>query len=214
MLEELKREVCEANRSLPARGLVTMTSGNVSGRDPATNLVAIKPSGVSFEDLTAEAMVVVDLAGRVIEGRYRPSVDAISHLVIYRGMPQVNAVIHTHSNYATAFAACGMAIPSYLTALGDEFGGPIPCGRYAKIGGEEVGQSVVEAIGSSTACLVQNHGAFAVGPTVAAAMKSAVMAEDIAKTTWLAMQLGRPIEIPVKEMRRLYDVYHGKYGQR
>ena len=214
MLEELRRDVCEANRSLPARGLVTMTSGNVSGRDPATNRVVIKPSGVTFENLTPENMVVVDLAGQVVEGRLRPSVDAISHLVIYRGMPQVHAVIHTHSNYATAFAACGMAIGSYLTALGDEFGGPIPCGRYAKIGGEEVGQSVVESIGTSTVCLVQNHGVFAVGPTVTSAMKSAVMAEDIAKTTWLATQLGKPIEIPAAEMRRLYDVYHGKYGQR
>ena len=213
MLEELRREVCEANKALPRYGLVTVTSGNVSGRDAASGLVAVKPSGVSFEALTPEDIVLVDVEGAVAEGPLRPSVDTATHLVIYRGIPATGAVIHTHSNYATAFAACGMAIPSYLTAMGDEFGGPIPCGRYAKIGGEAVGEAVVEAIGDRQACLVQNHGVFTVGKAVAEALKAAVMVEDIAKTTWLAMQLDTPIEIPVAEMRRLYERYHSKYGQ-
>jgi L-ribulose-5-phosphate 4-epimerase len=213
MLDELRKEVCRANKELPRQGLVTMTSGNVSGRDPATQLVAIKPSGVSFDDLTPEDLVVVDMEGQVVEGRLKPSVDTATHLVIYRGLPQVNSVIHTHSNYATAFAACGQGIPVYLTAMGDEFGCPVPCGRYAKIGGEEIGQVVVETIGRSPVCLLQNHGVFAVGPTVEAALKAAVMVEDVAKTTWLALQLGTPISIAETEVRRLYDRYHTKYGQ-
>ena len=214
MLEELKERVCRANQALPRHGLVTVTSGNVSGRDPATGHVVVKPSGVSFEDLRSEDMVVVDLQGKKVEGEFRPSVDTATHQVIYRGMPPVHSVIHTHSNYATAFAACGRGIPPCLTALGDEFGCPVPCAPYAKIGGEEIGEAVVATIGESPACLVQNHGVFAVGPTVEAALKAAIMVEDIAKTTWLALQLGTPIEIPPHEMRRLYERYHSRYGQR
>jgi L-ribulose-5-phosphate 4-epimerase len=213
MLEELRREVCEANKELPRQGLVTMTSGNVSGRDPKTGLVAIKPSGVSFEALTPEDIVIVDPAGKVVEGRLKPSVDTATHLVIFGGLADVNSVIHTHSNYATAFAACGQPIPVYLTAMADELGGPIPCGKFARIGGEEIGRVVVETIGSSRACLLQNHGVFAVGTTVSAALKTAVMVEDLAKTTWLALQLGTPIPIPEAEVRKLYDRYHTKYGQ-
>jgi L-ribulose-5-phosphate 4-epimerase len=213
MLEELRREVCEANKELPRQGLVTMTSGNVSGRDPKTGLVAIKPSGVSFEELTPETIVIVDPAGKVVEGRLKPSVDTATHLVIFAGMKDVNSVIHTHSNYATAFAACGQPIPVYLTAMADELGCPIPCGQFARIGGEEIGRVVVETIGQSRACLLQNHGVFAVGATVSAALKTAVMVEDLAKTTWLALQLGTPIPIPEAEVRKLYDRYHTKYGQ-
>jgi L-ribulose-5-phosphate 4-epimerase len=213
MLEELRREVCRANQELPRQGLVTMTSGNVSGRDPQTGLVAIKPSGVSFESLTPEDIVIVDPEGKVVEGRLRPSVDTATHLVIFRVLAEVNAVIHTHSNYATAFAACGQPIPVYLTALADELGGPIPCGGFARIGGEEIGRVVVETIGRGRACLLQNHGVFAVGPTVSAALKTAVMVEDIAKTTWLAGQLGTPHEIPEAEVHKLYERYQTKYGQ-
>jgi L-ribulose-5-phosphate 4-epimerase len=213
MLEELRREVCLANKELPRQGLVTMTSGNVSGRDPQTGLVAIKPSGVSFEALTPEDIVLVDPEGKVVEGRLKPSVDTVTHLVIFRGLAEMNAVIHTHSNYATAFAACGQPIPVYLTAMADELGGPIPCGAFARIGGEEIGRVVVETIGLCRACLLQNHGVFAVGPTVAAALKTAVMVEDLAKTTWLALQLGTPIPIPGAEVRQLYERYHAKYGQ-
>lgn len=213
MLDELRREVCEANRRLPRLGLVTVTSGNVSGRDPETGLVAVKPSGVSFEALRTEDMVVVDADGNVADGHLKPSVDTATHLVIYRRMPDVRAVVHTHSSYATAFAACGMSIPVYLTAMGDEFGGPIPCGGYARIGEEEIGNVVAETIGGRPACLLQNHGVFAVGPTVAAAMKSATMVEDVARTTWLALMLGKPIEIPPDEVRRLHERYRTRYGQ-
>ncbi|MDK1031306.1 MAG: L-ribulose-5-phosphate 4-epimerase [Planctomycetia bacterium] len=213
MLEELKQAVCWANRELPRQGLVTMTSGNVSGRDFDKQLAIIKPSGVSFDDLKPEEMVVVDLEGKVVEGKLKPSVDTATHLYVYRHMPEVGSVIHTHSNYATSFAALGQGIPVCLTAMGDEFGCPVPCSGYAKIGGEEIGAEIVKTIGKSPAVLIKNHGVFAVGKSVRAALKAAVMVEDIAKTMHLAMLRGKPIEIPPEEVKRLWDVYHSNYGQ-
>lgn len=213
MLEELKQAVCWANRELPRQGLVTMTSGNVSGRDFEKQLAVIKPSGVSFDDLKPEEMVVVDLEGKVVEGKLKPSVDTATHLYVYRHMPEVGSVIHTHSNYATSFAALGQGIPVCLTAMGDEFGCPVPCSGYAKIGGEEIGAEIVKTIGKSPAVLIKNHGVFAVGKSVRAALKAAVMVEDIAKTMHLAMLRGKPIEIPPEEVKRLWDVYHSNYGQ-
>ena len=213
MLEELKEIVCRMNKELPKRGLVTMTSGNVSGRDFETNNVVIKPSGVSFEELKPEQMLVVDLEGNVVEGKLKPSVDAPTHLYVYRHMVQVGGAVHTHSNYATSFAALGQPIRVYLTAMGDEFGEPIPISEYAKIGGEEIGEQVVKHIGSSRAILLKNHGVFTVGKDAAAALKAAVMCEDIAKTVHLAMLRGQPIEIPPKEVERLHKRYMEKYGQ-
>lgn len=213
MLEELKREVCRYNKLLPEKGLVTMTSGNVSARDAETGLVVIKPSGVDFDDLTPDAMVVVDLDGTVVEGDRRPSVDTATHLYVCRNMPEVGSVVHTHSNYATAFAAVGKTIPVCLTAIADEFGGPIPVSDYARIGGEEIGQEIVAEIGSSPAILMRNHGVFTVGKTPANAFKAAVMLEDVAKTVYLALQLGSPEEIPPEEVRRAHELYKTKYGQ-
>jgi len=213
LLEKLKHIVCEMNKELPRRGLVTMTSGNVSGRDFETDYVVIKPSGVDFEELKPHDMLVVDLQGNVIEGKLKPSVDTATHLYIYRHMPHVGGAVHTHSNYATSFAALGQPIPVYLTAMGDEFGGPIPISEYAKIGGEEIGEQVVKHIGSSPAILLKNHGVFTIGKDPKAALKAAVMCEDIAKTVHLAMLRGRPIEIPPKEVARLHKRYMEKYGQ-
>jgi len=213
MLEELKEEVCRFNRRLPDDGLVTWTSGNVSGRDPRTGLVAIKPSGVKFEDLSPDKLTVVDLDGKVVEGSLAPSVDTPTHLVIYRGREDVRGVVHTHSNYATAFAAAGRPIPAVLTAMGDEFGGPIPLGAYCQIGEKEIGREVVKSIGASPAILMQNHGVFTVGDCVAAAYKAAVMTEDVARTVWLTMQLGDPVPIPAEEIARLRRRYVEKYGQ-
>lgn len=213
MLEELKAIVCKYNKLLPERGLVTMTSGNCSGRDPKSNLVVIKPSGVDFEDLQPDDMVVVDLQGNVVEGKYKPSVDTATHLYIYRHMPEVGSVIHTHSNYATAFAALGKPIPVYLTAIADEFGCAIPVSDYAKIGGEEIGKEVVDKIGNSPAILLKNHGVFTVGKTVRDAFKAAVMVEDVAKTVHLALLLGQPEELPPEEVRRAHKQYKTKYGQ-
>ncbi len=211
MLEELRREVWAMNLELPKSNLVAWTSGNVSGR--AGDYVVIKPSGVRYEELQPDDMVVVDLDGEVVEGRLKPSVDTATHLYVYRHRPDVGGIVHTHSNYATAFAALGRPIPVYLTAMADEFGGPIPVGAYARIGSEEIGQEVVRSIGSSPAILMKNHGVFTVGPTPTAAMKAAVMVEDVAKTVHLALLLGRPDEIPEEEVARAYRQYMEKYGQ-
>ena len=213
MLEAIKKEVCALNLALPANKLVVWTSGNVSVRDPGTGYVVIKPSGVKFEDLKLEQMVVVDLDGKIIEGDLKASSDTASHLYIYRHMTKVNGVVHTHSNYATAFAALGRPIPPVLTAIADEFGGPIPCGGFALIGGEEIGKIVVESIGHSPACLLNNHGVFTVGPTGEKALKAAVMVEDVAKSAWIALQMGTPDEIPADDIARLYDRYTNVYGQ-
>ncbi len=212
-LQSIREELVRLNQALPEYGLVTWTSGNVSIRDPETGYVAIKASGVKFPDLTPETMVVVDLEGNMVEGELKASSDTASHLYIYRHRPDVNGIVHTHSNYATAFAAHGKPIPVYLTAQADEFGGPIPCGEFALIGGEQIGRIVVESIGSSRAVLLKNHGVFTIGPTGEAALKAAVMVEDIARTVWLALQIGQPDEIPAGEIEKLHHRYQHEYGQ-
>ncbi len=213
MLEQLKEQLWRLHLELPKNNLVTWTSGNVSARDPESGLVVIKPSGITFEELRPEDHVVVNLEGEIVEGTLKPSSDTASHLYIYRHRPDVNGVVHTHSSYATAFAALGRPIPVYLTAMADEFGGPIPCGGFAFIGGEEIGREVVEHIGTSPAVLLKNHGVFTVGPNARAAVKAAVMTEDVARTTWLALQLGQPDEIPPDAVARLHHRYTHDYGQ-
>ena len=213
LLQAIREELVVLNQALPENGLVAWTSGNVSVRDPETGYVAIKASGIKFPDLTPESMVIVDLEGNVIEGDLSPSSDTASHLVIYRHRPEIHGVVHTHSNYATAFAALGRPIPVYLTAQADEFGGPIPCGGFALIGGEQIGEIVVESIGSSRAVLLKNHGVFTIGPTGEKALKAAVMVEDIARTAWLALQIGQPDEIPGEMIEKLYHRYQYEYGQ-
>jgi L-ribulose-5-phosphate 4-epimerase len=214
MLEGLREQLCVRNLELPKYGLVAWTSGNVSGRDPDSGLVVIKPSGVRYEDLRPEDMVVVALDGTVVEGALRPSSDTASHLYIYRARPDVGGIVHTHSSYATAFAAVGLPIPVYLTAQADEFGGPIPCGGFALIGGEEIGKVVLDSIGDSPAILLKNHGVFSVGATAEAAVKTAVMVEDVARTVWLALQIGRPEVIPDEAVAKLHHRYQNVYGQR
>ncbi len=214
MLEALKERVCRLNCELPKAGLVTMTSGNLSGRDPESGLIAIKPSGVSYEKLTPEDVVIVNLAGEVVEGRLKPSVDTSTHLYVYRQRADVFGMVHTHSNYATAFAALGRGIPCALTAIADEFGGPIPMGEYAEIGEEEIGQEICRAIGTSKAILMKNHGVFTIGESPEAALKSAVMVEDVAKTCFLALQMGALVELPADEIARAHRRYVEKYGQR
>jgi L-ribulose-5-phosphate 4-epimerase len=213
MLEQLKQEVCKLHMKLPQNRLVAWTGGNVSARDPESRLVVIKPSGVPYEELRPEDHVVVNLEGKVVEGTLKPSSDTASHLYIYRHRADVNGIVHTHSAYATAFAALGRPIPVCLTAIADEFGGRIPCAGFALIGGEEIGQQVVEHIGSSPAVLLKNHGVFTVGPTVKAAVKSAVMVEDVARTVWIAEQMGKPEEIPPEAVEKLHHRYTKVYGQ-
>jgi len=215
MLEHIKQQLVALHLELPKNNLVAWTSGNVSARDPNTNLVVIKPSGVKFEDLTPDSMVVVDLMGKIVEGNYKASSDTASHCYIYRHMPQVNGIVHTHSRYATAFATLAKEIPCITTAMGDEFGGSIPCGGFALIGGEEIGQVVVETLkdSRSPACLLQNHGVFAIGASAEKAVKAAVMTEDNAAIAWTAFQLGTPLKIEQSDIDKLYDRYQNVYGQ-
>ena len=192
MLTQLRETVCQLHMELPKYNLVVWTGGNISARDPASGLVVIKPSGIRYEDLQPEHLVVVDLEGNTVEGNLKPSSDTASHLYIYRHRPDVNGVVHTHSPYATAFAAVNRPIPVVLTAIADEFGGPIPCGGFALIGDEAIGQVVIESIGTSSAVLLKNHGVFTIGKSAEAAVKAAVMTEDNARTVWLALQIGNP----------------------
>ena len=212
-LAALREQLVELHAELPRNRLVVWTGGNVSVRDPDTGLVAIKPSGVRYDDLTAASMVVVELDGTIIEGGRKPSSDTASHLYIYRHRPDVNGVVHTHSRFATAFAAVGRPIPVYLTAQADEFGGEIPCADFAFVGDDSIGALVVESIGRSSAILLKNHGVFTVGPTAAAAVKAAVMVEDVAATVWAALQIGTPDELDADAVDRLHRRYTTEYGQ-
>jgi L-ribulose-5-phosphate 4-epimerase len=213
MLENLKEELVALHLELPKNNLVAWTGGNVSARDAETGLVAIKASGIRYEDLRPEHMVVVDMDGNIVEGDLKPSSDTASHLYIYRHRSDVGGVVHTHSRYATAFAAVGKEIPCVLTAMGDEFGGPIPCGGFALIGDEAIGKVVVETIGKSPAVLLKNHGVFTVGKSATAAVKAAVMTEDVAATVWMALQIGTPDVIPQEDVEKLHYRYTHVYGQ-
>ncbi len=211
-LERLRHQVCHANRALLEEGLVAWTSGNVSGRDPDTGLIVIKPSGVQFPDLTPENMVIVDEACTLVEGDHGPSSDTASHAYVYRHRPDVMGMVHTHSSYATAFAAVGRGIPVVLTAIADEFGCEIPCAPYARIGGQEIGRTIVEHIGPSLAVLMRQHGVFTIGASVEKALKAAVMVEDIAKTVWLALQIGAVESLPPEEIAANFERYSTRYG--
>lgn len=213
MLENLKEELVQLHLELPKQNLVVWTGGNVSARDAETGLVVIKASGIRYEDMRPEHMVVVDLDGKMVEGDFKPSSDVYSHLYIYKHRPDVGGVVHTHSRYATAFAAVGKEIPCVLTAIADEFGGPIPCGGFALIGDEAIGKVVVDSIGKSPAVLLKNHGVFTIGRNAKSAVKAAVMTEDNAKTAWLAMQIGTPDVIPQEDVDKLHQRYMNVYGQ-
>jgi L-ribulose-5-phosphate 4-epimerase len=212
-LAALRQTLVELHAELPRHGLVAWTSGNISARDPASGFIAIKPSGVRYEDLTAASMVVVDADGAVVDGSHRPSSDTATHAYIYRHRPDVHGIAHTHSRFATAFAAVGQAIPVHLTAQADEFGGAIPCAGFAVIGDDTIGRLVVDGIGSSPAILLRQHGVFTVGPSAVAAVKTAVMVEDIAATVFAARQLGTPDVIPEDIVATLHRRYVDDYGQ-
>jgi L-ribulose-5-phosphate 4-epimerase len=213
VLEQLREIVCRCNQELPKNGLVKMTSGNVSGRDPETGLVVIKPSGVSFEELTPAHMVVVNLDGEVVEGDLQPSIDTDTHLYVYCRRPDVFGMVHTHSPYATSFAALGQPIPSCLTASA-MVGGEIPLGGYAPIGGADIGQEIIDKIGKARAIVMQNHGVFTIGTSAKHATKMAVEVEEIAKITYLAMLRGQPVLLLPDQLEDLTSMYQNEYGQR
>jgi L-ribulose-5-phosphate 4-epimerase len=212
MLEELCEEVWRCNLELPKNGLVKMTNGNVSGRDPESNLVVIKPSGYRYEDLTPQDLVVVDLKGNVVEGSLSPSMDTATHLYVYRQRADVFGVAHTHSPYASSFAALGRPIPPCLTASA-MLGGEVPLGGYAAVGDEAIGEEIVRSIGRSLAIIMQNHGVFTIGSSASVATKMAVEVEEIAKTTHLAIQIGEPIVLTQPQIAEMAHLYTHLYGQ-
>jgi L-ribulose-5-phosphate 4-epimerase len=213
MLETLRQRVYELHMELVRYGLVVWTMGNVSARDTETGLVVIKPSGVRYEHMRPEDMVVVDLDGQVVEGALKSSSDTLTHLAVYRRRADVNGMCHTHSTFATAFAAVGKPIPCFLTGMADEFGGEIPLGEFSLIGNASIGEIIVRRIGGRNAILMQNHGVFTIGKTAADAVKAAVMCEDAARTSYYALQLGAPIPIAPENIARLHDRYTNVYGQ-
>jgi L-ribulose-5-phosphate 4-epimerase len=212
LLEELRSIVCECNKELPKQNLVTSTSGNVSGRDGSTGYIVIKPSGVKFEDLLPEHMVVVDLDGKIIDGNLKPSTDTDTHLYVYNRLEDVMGMVHTHSTYASSFAALGQPIPACLTTCG-MLGGEVPIGEYAPIGGEDIGQEIIDKIGRSLAIVMQNHGVFTIGSSPQHATKVAVEVEEIAKITHLAMLRGNPIRLTEQQLDYMVNLYLHNYGQ-
>jgi L-ribulose-5-phosphate 4-epimerase len=215
-IDELRRTVCALHAELPRNRLVMWTGGNISARVPDSDLMVIKPSGIGYDDLTPESMVVVDLDGKVVEGSLAPSSDTDAHAHIYREMADVGGVVHTHSPYATAWAARGEAIPCVLTAIADEFGGPIPVGPFALVGGDDIGRGIVETLAGhrSRAILMKGHGVFTVGGTAREAVKAAVMCEDVARAVHLARALGEVTPLPDDAIDALYERYQNVYGQR
>jgi L-ribulose-5-phosphate 4-epimerase len=212
----LRREVCALHAELPRNGLVAWTSGNLSARVPGDDLMVIKASGVPYEQLTPEAIVVCDLHGALVDGDLAPSSDAATHGCIYRQRPDVGGVAHTHSPYATSWAARGEPIPCVLTAMADEFGGDIPVGPFARIGDEEIGRAVIATLAESRspAVLMRNHGVFTIGAGPREAIKAAVMCEDVARTAHLAHEVGHPTRLAPEDIDALYDRYQSAYGQR
>lgn len=215
-IRAVRHDVAALHAELVRYGLVVWTAGNVSGRIPGHELFAIKPSGVSYGELSGDNMIVCDLDGTVVEGDMSPSSDTAAHAYVYRAMPEVGGVVHTHSTYASAWAARAEPVPCVLTAMADEFGGEIPLGPFALIGNDDIGRGIVDTLSAhrSAAVLMQNHGVFTIGADARAAVKAAVMCEDVARTVHVARQLGEPVPIPPADVDRLYDRYHTLYGQR
>lgn len=211
----LRRTVCDLHAELVRYGLVAWTAGNVSGRVPGTDRFVIKPSGISYDDLTPESIVVCDLDGRLVEGTLAPSSDTEAHAYVYRHRPDVGGVVHTHSTYATAWAARGEPVPCVLTAMADEFGDEIPVGPFALIGDDSIGRGIVSTLEGrrSPAVLMRNHGVFTIGRDARAAVKAAVMCEDVARTVHIARAGGEPVPIAPADIDRLYERYQNVYGQ-
>jgi len=215
--QRIREDLLDLHQQLVRWGLVVWTAGNVSARIPDSELMLIKPSGVTYDALTADSMILCDLHGRPIDkDGPAPSSDASAHAYVYRNMPEVNGVVHTHSPYACAFSAVGRPIPCVLTGIADEFGGEIPVGPFARIGADDIGRGIVETLTGhrSRAVLMQNHGVFSIGPSAKAAVKAAVLCEDSARSVHLALALGTPVPITPEDIDALYDRYQNVYGQR
>lgn len=212
MLEKLREEVYESLLELPKNQLVTMSSGTVSGRDPETNLMVIKPSGFPYDKLTLSDLVVMNLDGEILEGNRRPSSDTATHLYLYKHRPDVFGIVHTHSPYANIFAALGKPIPPVLTAAA-MLGGEIPMGGYAAVGGEDIGSEILAKIGSASAIIMQNHGTYTLAETVWKATAAAVEVEEIAKVTHFALLHGDPIILTPEQVDEFHSIYATSFGQ-
>ena len=218
-IAQTRADVAALHGELVRNNLVVWTGGNVSGRVPGTDYFVIKASGISYDDLAPENMILCDLAGNVVPGtpgsERRPSSDTAAHAYVYREMPEVGGVVHTHSPYAVAWAARGQEIPCVITGMADEFGGPIPVGPFAIIGDDSIGRGIVETLRGhrSRAVLMQNHGPFTIGVTARDAVKAAILCEDVARAVQLAMQVGPVIPIPQAQIDSLYARYQNVYGQ-
>ena len=212
MFEQLREEVYESLLELPKYSLVTMSSGTISGRDPGTGLIVIKPSGYRYDKLTPADLVVLDAQGKVLEGTLRPSSDTGTHLHVYRHRPDVMGVAHTHSPYAGIFAALGKPIKPCLTTSA-MLGGEIPIGGYVAVGGEEIGAEILRKIGNSLAIIMQNHGVYTIGASVWKALTIAVEVEEIAMTTHFAMLHGEPIWLTDAQVEEFHDIYENLFGQ-
>ena len=214
-VRELRQTVAALHSELTRNELVIWTAGNVSARVPGHELLVIKPSGVSYDDLDAEAMVVTDFDGTLVEGERGPSSDTAAHAYVYRHMPQVGGVVHTHSTYACAWAIRAEPIPCVLTMMADEFGGDVPIGPFALIGDDSIGRGIVETLtGSrSRAVLMAGHGPFTIGSDARDAVKAAVMVEDVARTVFMAKQLGELNRLQQSDIDKLYDRYQNVYGK-
>jgi L-ribulose-5-phosphate 4-epimerase len=215
LVARLRAEVALLHAELPRNGLVSWTAGNVSARVPGHDLAVIKPSGVSYDELSASTMVVVDLDGRLVDGERTPSSDTAAHAYVYRHLPQVGGVVHTHSPFATSWAARREPIPCALTMIADEFGGDIPVGPFALIGDDSIGRGIVETLEASRspAVLMAHHGPFTIGPDARSAVKAAVMLEDVARTMHFAHQLGAVQRLDQEYIDRLHDRYQNVYGR-
>jgi L-ribulose-5-phosphate 4-epimerase len=215
-ISHTRAEVCALHAALVENNLVAWTSGNVSARVPGTDLMVIKPSGVAYPDLTPGNMVLCDLDGQPVEDGFSPSSDTATHAYVYRHMPHVGGVVHTHSSYATAWAARGEAIPCVITAMADEFGGEIPLGPFALIGSDEIGRGIVGTLTGhrSPAVLMRSHGVFTIGGTARNAVKAAVMCEDVARTVHLARAYGDLKPLEPDQIDALHKRYTEQYGQR
>jgi len=215
VIRSIRVQVADLHAELPRNGLVIWTAGNVSARVPGADLLVIKPSGLSYDDITPDKMVVTNLGGTLVDGELAPSSDTAAHAYVYRHMPHVNGVVHTHSTYATAWAARGEPIPCVLTMIADEFGGEIPIGPFALIGDDSIGRGIVETLHGhrSPAVLMRNHGVFTIGSSARNAVKAAVMCEDVARTVHIARQLGTPLPMVSADIDSLYQRYQTVYGQ-